>query len=45
MPHPEAFVRLSQHPEWTESLSGNKSDPPTKPDGLVFFQNAFNILN
>ena len=48
MPHPEAFVRLSQHPAWTEwqSLQNSQTPPPfTMPDGLAFFQNAFNALN
>jgi len=48
MPHPEAFVTLSQHPAWTEwqsNLQNGKSLPCTMPDGLVFFQNAFNALN
>ena len=48
MPHPEAFVSLSQHPAWTEwqsNLQNNKSQPSKIPDGLVFFQNAFNALN
>ncbi len=50
MPHPEAFVTLSQHPAWTEWQSNLHNDkleslPYTMPDGLVFFQNAFNALN
>jgi phosphoribosylformylglycinamidine synthase subunit PurQ / glutaminase len=40
MPHPEAFVRFSQHPAWTK----NKSAVHGKPDGLILFQNAFNAL-
>jgi len=44
MPHPEAFVRLSQHPAWTHPAKNN-ADLSAKPDGLVFFQNAFNALN
>jgi phosphoribosylformylglycinamidine synthase len=44
MPHPEAFVRLSQHPAWTQQ-SKNNTNSTAKPDGLVFFQNAFNALN
>lgn len=42
MPHPEAFVSLSQHPAWTAKQAKLSFD---KPDGLVFFQNAFNALN
>jgi phosphoribosylformylglycinamidine (FGAM) synthase-like amidotransferase family enzyme len=48
MPHPEAFVSFSQHPAWTEwqsNLHNTKSLPHTMPDGLIFFQNAFNALN
>jgi phosphoribosylformylglycinamidine synthase subunit PurQ / glutaminase len=40
MPHPEAFVRFSQHPAWTK----NNSTTSRTPDGLVMFQNAFNAL-
>jgi phosphoribosylformylglycinamidine synthase subunit PurQ / glutaminase len=40
MPHPEAFIRVSQHPAWTK----NKSILNDTPDGLVLFQNAFNAL-
>jgi phosphoribosylformylglycinamidine (FGAM) synthase-like amidotransferase family enzyme len=47
MPHPEAYVNFSQHPAWTEWQS--KSDAQDlnlkMPDGLSFFQNAFNALN
>jgi len=48
MPHPEAFVSLSQHPAWTEESNSFKSDNSLTnniPDGLAFFQNAFNALN
>ncbi len=38
MPHPEAFVRASQHPAWTSHKT------KSVPDGLVLFQNAFNAL-
>lgn len=40
MPHPEAFIRFSQHPAWTK----NKSTSNGTPDGLVMFQNAFKAL-
>jgi phosphoribosylformylglycinamidine synthase I len=40
MPHPEAFIRFSQHPAWTK----NKSAENRKPDGLIMFENAFNAL-
>ena len=46
MPHPEAYVRLSQHPNWTKWQTGkDKFDSSIKADGLTFFQNAFNALN
>jgi len=44
MPHPEAFVRLTQHPGWTnrQRLSqADKSEPSKKPGGLVIFENAY----
>lgn len=37
MPHPEAFVRWTQHPNWTRL----RSLPDTPPPGLVFFMNAY----
>jgi len=37
MPHPEAFVRWTAHPEWTAS-AGRASAPG---QGLAFFENAF----
>jgi len=39
MPHPEAFVRWTQHPHWTTEKAAGKGqvgDPP----GLVIFKNA-----
>jgi phosphoribosylformylglycinamidine synthase len=45
MPHPEAFVNVAQHPAWTQWQSTNKPSSSAIPDGLVFFQNAFNALN
>ncbi len=39
MPHPEAFVRASQHPSWTDSKV--QTD---KPHGLVILQNARRAL-
>lgn len=49
MPHPEAFVRATQHPEWTsralacnKSSSGksNDSSQTSEPHGLVILKNA-----
>ncbi|MGK5087522.1 phosphoribosylformylglycinamidine synthase subunit PurQ [Bdellovibrionota bacterium FG-2] len=37
MPHPEAFVRWSAHPEWT--LQAGRASAPGQ--GLSFFENAF----
>ncbi len=37
MPHPEAFVRWTAHPEWT-SQSGRASSPGA---GLAIFENAY----
>jgi phosphoribosylformylglycinamidine (FGAM) synthase-like amidotransferase family enzyme len=37
MPHPEAFVRSTQHPSWTTQ----KRPDDHLPDGLSIFQNAF----
>lgn len=36
MPHPECFIRWSQHPDWTRYKRSNRGTPP----GLLFFQNA-----
>jgi phosphoribosylformylglycinamidine synthase len=47
MPHPEAFVRWSQHPEWTaqkyaKNLAGfGEGDAP----GLTIFRNAAHYLD
>ncbi|HNH76840.1 MAG TPA: phosphoribosylformylglycinamidine synthase subunit PurQ [Candidatus Obscuribacter sp.] len=38
MPHPECFVRTSQHPQWT-------SLPECEPDGLKLFTNMRAMLN
>lgn len=42
MPHPEAFVRWTQHPAWTErkAKNGGTLDKTDVPDGLKIFQNA-----
>ncbi|MBX9879839.1 MAG: phosphoribosylformylglycinamidine synthase subunit PurQ [Candidatus Obscuribacterales bacterium] len=40
MPHPEAFIRWSQHPSWTDS----KKEPSETPHGLVILQNARKAL-
>jgi phosphoribosylformylglycinamidine synthase len=37
MPHPEAFVRWTAHPEWT--LQSGRANSPGQ--GLVIFENAF----
>jgi phosphoribosylformylglycinamidine synthase subunit PurQ / glutaminase len=37
MPHPERFVDITQHPQWTRG-------GVTRPDGQVFFQRAFSYL-
>lgn len=37
MPHPEAFVRWTQHPEWT--LSPARASSPGQ--GLILFENAY----
>jgi phosphoribosylformylglycinamidine (FGAM) synthase-like amidotransferase family enzyme len=37
MPHPEAFVRWTMHPEWT--LSPNRASAPGQ--GLALFENAY----
>ncbi len=36
MPHPERFVRASQHPRWTDA----QEDGDAAGDGLAFFTNA-----
>jgi phosphoribosylformylglycinamidine synthase len=45
MPHPEAFYRLSQHPDWTlwregERRAGRDLDPHGPGAGLDIFLNA-----
>ncbi len=37
MPHPERFVDITQHPQWTRGKV-------TRPDGRLFFQHAFEYL-
>lgn len=39
MPHPEAFVRFTQHPEWTtKALDSSSND--VEPHGLAILKNA-----
>lgn len=38
MPHPERFVRLSQHPHWTRLEKENRQD------GMTIFMNAVNYV-
>lgn len=43
MPHPEAFLRSTQHPEWTrhKELTRRFNAPfPSEGSGLAFFRNA-----
>ncbi|HIA50714.1 MAG TPA: phosphoribosylformylglycinamidine synthase subunit PurQ [Candidatus Melainabacteria bacterium] len=40
MPHPEAFVRWTQHPSWTRLTSLPDKSPP----GLKIFQNAHSMV-
>lgn len=40
MPHPECYVRSSQHPAWTASRSNDRAVMP----GLQIFQNMFAML-
>lgn len=45
MPHPEAFVRWTQHPHWTYiKAAGRKRDATALPSGLVMFTNARKYL-
>lgn len=39
MPHPEAFVRWTQHPAWTRL----RAIPAAPPPGLTFFKNAYSM--
>ena len=48
MPHPEAFMRFSQHPAWTRKANMGPEENlvfNAMPDGLIFFQNAFRASN
>lgn len=38
MPHPERFVEISHHPQWTRG-------GVRRADGMLFFENAFKYLN
>jgi phosphoribosylformylglycinamidine synthase len=38
MPHPERFVDVTQHPQWTRGRV-------TRPDGAIFFRRAFEALH
>lgn len=40
MPHPEAYVRESQHPAWTRRRLENPEGKAEEPDGLRIFKNA-----
>ncbi|MEW6265264.1 MAG: phosphoribosylformylglycinamidine synthase subunit PurQ [Thermodesulfobacteriota bacterium] len=44
MPHPEAFYRLTNHPDWTRRLDQarrwNRPQPDWEGDGLKIFRNA-----
>ncbi len=47
MPHPEAYLFRSNHPEWTrtrERYARRKESPPETADGFRFFQNAVDYL-
>jgi phosphoribosylformylglycinamidine synthase len=37
MPHPERFVDLTQHPQWTRTR-------PSRADGRIFFDSAYQFL-
>ena len=39
MPHPERYVRLTQHPRWTR-MRGALGERAREPDGLRIFRNA-----
>ena len=56
MPHPEAFIRFTQHPNWTNrdwldaqssgaDIEVAKAGVVGKPAGLVIFENAFEYAN
>ncbi len=47
MPHPEAFIRFTQHPNWTDRnwSDAQAANGSGKPAGLVIFENAFNYVN
>jgi phosphoribosylformylglycinamidine synthase len=38
MPHPEAFVHRTHHPQWT------RREIPLEGDGLILFKNAINYI-
>jgi len=46
MPHPEAYVRFTQHPNWCgRAIAQEASMQSKKPDGLMIMTNAFAALN
>ncbi len=46
MPHPEAFVRITQHPRWTNrDWQKQHNETSGKPAGLVIFENAYSYVN
>ena len=46
MPHPEAFVRFTQHPRWTNrDWQTQAAAGGGKPAGLVIFENAYSYVN
>ncbi len=41
MPHPEAFVRWTAHPDWTSQSSRSSAASHAMGQGLMVFENAF----
>lgn len=44
MPHPEAFIRMTQHPQW-QRLKRAGANPAIFPSGLLLFRNAVDALS
>jgi phosphoribosylformylglycinamidine synthase len=47
MAHPEAAIRMFQHPRWTryyEEAKRHRADLPSDGDGLKLFQNAIKYI-
>lgn len=45
MPHPEAYILPTHHPDWTRSKARNTFDPEAETPGLAIFRNAVSYFS